>query len=311
MPNPLETGLRTLAVDAASVRVAGLLRAAGVRSLLLKGGALRAWLYADGTARAYGDIDLLVAPGDVATATAALLERGWTAWPYPSPTGHADKLVPPPGEPPFALDLHRTFHHVTVAPDRAWGLLSARAVPLRLGASELETLDAAGLAVIVALHHVNHGEKSGKSGEDLRRAVASAAAADWREAAALAEALGALAAFSAGVRSVAGGPELAAALELPRPSDPALALSVGAAPRTSAALLRAWVALRRPRELARIVGRAAVPAPIVMREHYPLARRGAAGLALAYLVRPLRLAPELPRGLRAAAAARRAAHRDG
>ncbi len=299
------SALLSLTVDAATARMVELLRAGGIPSLLLKGGALRAWLYDDGTARAYGDIDLLVNPHDFVSATALLIERGWTPSLYPSLTGHADHFRAPDGDVQIPLDLHRSFHFVTVEPARAWALLSAHAAPMRLGGREIATLDEVGLATIVALHHVRHGRER-KHTEDLERAVARASLAVWDEAATLAGELGALAAFSAGLRDVDGGRAVADALGLPASRDAMLALSLASPPIASEALLHLHEARRSPLELLRVLAAELAPSPLRMREHYPLARRGRAGLLLAYLLRPARLARHLRAGARAAAAARRA-----
>jgi hypothetical protein len=54
-----------LARDVATAEVVEALRAAGVRSIVLKGPSIARWLYADGQPRPYGDTDLLVSPADL------------------------------------------------------------------------------------------------------------------------------------------------------------------------------------------------------------------------------------------------------
>jgi hypothetical protein len=305
VPDPLTESdgdaMLSLTVDAATVRVIGWLQDAGIRSILLKGGVLRSWLYGDGETRTYGDIDILVSPDQIDTAAALMRARGWTDSQYPSETGHADHLSPPAGQLPIPLDLHRSFHYLTVPPERVWELLSARAVPTRLAGHGIETLDEPGLAVIVTLHHVRHGAGT-KHTEDLERAVAREPLEVWREAADLAGQLGAMAAFVAGLRDVRGGVALADALGLPEATDPALHLALVSPPPTSVALLQLRQAGADPAALLRVLRSELVPPPLRMREHYPLARRGPAGLLGAYLVRPFQLAPRLRAGWRAATA---------
>lgn len=59
---------------------------AGVRGLVFKGQALAAQAWGDASARGYGDIDLLVAPDDLAQAYTTLIGSGWsTEYTYPIP----------------------------------------------------------------------------------------------------------------------------------------------------------------------------------------------------------------------------------
>lgn len=301
-----ELALHTLTVDAVTVRVMRWLGDSGIRTILLKGGALRSWLYDSGELRAYGDVDVLVDPAQIDAAISTMTTRGWTESEYPSAIGHAVHLRPPAHEPPIPLDLHRTFHYFTAPPIRVWELLSARAVPIRLAGRDVETLDESGLAVIVALHHVGHGAAARPS-EDLARAVARSPLGVWRDAADLAAALGAAEAFAAGVRDVRGGAELADALELAGASDPNVHLALVSPPPTARSLLRLRQAGFDPAALLRIVASELLPPPMRMREHYPLARRGAIGLLVAYVLRPFRRAPALVTGWRAARAAQASA----
>jgi hypothetical protein len=290
-------------VDLRTVRVMGRLSDAGIRSILLKGGALRLWLYGPDELRAYWDIDILVCPQQIDAAAAVMRAEGWTDTIYQSPIGHAHHMDPPHGEPPFPLDLHQSFHYFKVAPDRGWELLSAHAVSIRLAGREIETLDEVGLAVIVALHHVVHGAAKVKLTEDLERAIARAPRDIWREAAHLATLLGASEAFTAAVRDVHGGGSVADSLGLPAATDPVLQLALASPGPTARLLLSLRQAGGRPSVLLRILAGEILPPPIRMHQHYPLARRGRAGLLCAYLLRPLRLVPQLTTGWQAATAA--------
>jgi hypothetical protein len=291
--------MMNLTVDAATVRVMGWLKEAGIRSILLKGAALRCWLYGDGDPRTYGDIDILVSPEQIDAAGVLMRSRGWTDSPYPSEIGHADNFSPPPGELPVPLDLHRSFHYVTVPPARVWELLSAHAVPVRLANRNIETLDVTGLAMIVTLHHVRHGTGAQHT-EDLKRAVARAPLEVWRGAADLAGQLGALVAFGSGLRDVRSGDALADAIGLPEATDAALRLALSSPPPTAGAVLQLRQARADPAAMLRVLRSELAPPPLRMREHYPLARRGRAGLLGAYVLRPFQLAPRVRAGWRAA-----------
>jgi hypothetical protein len=294
------SAMAALAVDAMTAQVVGMLRADGIRPILRKGGALRAWLYTDGTPRRYGDVDLLVNPAEHERARDLLVRAGWRPSTYQS--DHADHLRAPIGRAPIPVELHRTFHRFTAAPEAVWELLSPHAVTLRLGGADVEALDEPALALIVALHHTMHAAVP-KHVEDLRRALATAPEASWRIAAGLADRLGCLEAFAASLFSLPAGRRLAARLALSETVSPRLRLAVDpAAPPTADALLTAWEARRRPAEAMR---RLLLPAPLTMEIHYPLARRGRWGLWMAYLVRPALRLRHLPAGLAAARRAQR------
>ncbi|MGI8801073.1 MAG: lasso peptide biosynthesis B2 protein [Solirubrobacteraceae bacterium] len=298
--------MNAFSVDLATVRVMGRLHAAGIRCILLKGGALRSSLYGPNETRPYADIDVLVAPEQIDAAAAVMKAQGWTDSYYQSPIGHAHHMEAPPGGFPFPLDLHRSFHYVTVAPRQVWELLSARAASIQLAGRDIETLDHAGLALIVALHLVGHGERA-KLVDDLERALARFTLDVWREAAQLAGRLGASDAFAAALRHVGDGRRVADALGLERSTDPTLHLALGAAPRTARLVLDLREAGARPAALLAVLVPELFPPAIHMHEHYPLARRGRVGLLCAYAVRPFQLMPELVTGWQAATTAQRGA----
>lgn len=81
--------IATLGMARALHQATDALRAAGVRVLSFKGLALAAQAHGDFAARGSGDLDLLVAPSEVAGARAALAGAGWTpdsSYPTPGPT---------------------------------------------------------------------------------------------------------------------------------------------------------------------------------------------------------------------------------
>lgn len=90
------------------------LAASGVRVLVFKGLALAKLAYGDASARGFGDIDLLVAPGEVGRAHLALREAGWAPHPaFPTPENqwawrHMLNVIHemPLYRPPSGIDLH-------------------------------------------------------------------------------------------------------------------------------------------------------------------------------------------------------------
>src|SRR2546423_854023 len=116
--------IAALRVDEVAAEVIGALREAGVPSILMKGASTAAWLYGDGSPRAYVDCDLLVAPADHAAAEATLSELGFEV-------GVADRDTPGwrlPSHEWFRgqeiVDLHRTLIGAEASPARAWAVLS-------------------------------------------------------------------------------------------------------------------------------------------------------------------------------------------
>src|SRR5215208_7748252 len=68
---------RQVELESAAVAALSALGSAGVDALLLKGPALARRLYAEGEARGYADIDLLVPRGELASAQEALTKLGY------------------------------------------------------------------------------------------------------------------------------------------------------------------------------------------------------------------------------------------
>jgi hypothetical protein len=305
---------RRLSADALAAEIVDSLDARGVRALLLKGPAVASWLYAPGE-RTYSDVDLMVAPGDLGHAHRVLVERGFgpivsddaVPAPWIDPTAglwdelgaHAITYHRAEGMPGW-VDLHRTLWRT---PATVWDVLSNRTDRLDVGGRELEIPAPAGRALIVALHALQHQvaildpQLAEKALEDLRRAVARAHLALWQETAHMATSVGAEIQLAGALRLVPGGHELAARLELP----------VGEA---ADAAMRALLAMRGngyerlalttdPRARVRLAARALFPSRVVMRWHYPRARKGRVGLALAYVSRVSVVMRRAPSELRA------------
>jgi len=287
----LEAGA-TLALDSASAELVELLRERGVRAVLLRGPSIARRLYAEG-GRSYEDVDLLVPPDDIAAlervvrgAGFELTARDVHAAPW---IRRSDGMI---------LDVHTTMIGVGAPPGEVWRELGGATEILALPRGEVEVLQLPGLALNVALHAAQHGVEGGKSLEDLLRALELLPEDAWREAATLAKRLDAVPAFATGLRLLPLGVELAERLALPIEHSRELALRAGSAPPTA---LGFWRLAETPGlgNKVGLLGRELAPSPAFMRAMYPVARRGRAGLAAAYLWRPVSLARQVGPGFRA------------
>jgi hypothetical protein len=155
---------------------------------------------------------------------------------------------------------------------------------VRLFGHELRILDETATAFHVSLHAAMHGVGTPQPLEDLRRALRRFEPAVWHAAADLARRLDSAAAFAVGLRLVPEGHALAAALDLPTQAPLDVVLAATTPPRGARTLQRVS-SVPGVRAKARVVARWLVPAPSHVRGSSALARRGAAGLAAAYVVR--------------------------
>ena len=310
---------RAMLVDAVAAEVVSALRAAGVRSLLLKGPALGAWMYDDSVERTYDDVDLLVSPEHWSAARETLLGLGF--WAY------EDTLTPESVErffelemlpqhavafwrerPRVPVDLHHTVFDAHADPRTVWSELSAGAEARELCGAAVKVPSRGARALIVALHAAWHGPVYDKVLDDLDRAVGRLPEAVWRDAAALAARIGALDSLAAGLRLRPPGRELAATLALPTRIDTNIALKAAGSPHTAVGFAR-LAATQGLRARAALIAGELVPPPLVMRRITPLARRGRLGLAAAYVHRPFWLARHAGPGLVAWRRARRGSRR--
>jgi hypothetical protein len=154
-------------------------------------------------------------------------------------------------------------------------------------------------ALLVGLHAAHHGLTLPKPLQDLERALARLDDGTWRQAAEMARSLGAEAEFAAGLSLRPQGAAVAGRLGLDAARAKRAVRLRGAAP---AALVIEWLVTElRTRstfsDRARVMGRLLVPSREWMLQGYPLARRGPAGMAAAYLVRPIRVARMVPSAL--------------
>ena len=250
---------------------------AGIRAIVLKGPAIRQWLYAPSEPRASADLDVLVAPNEFERTEGILRELGFVA----ETTGwstEAHGLSRPDGG---AVDLHRSLPMVGAEPETTWRLLSANTAPLRVAGVETECLSIPARALHLSLHAAQHPEQQ-RPQEDLERGLAILDIPTWRKAATVAQELRATAPFAAGLRRTERGSEVAAALGLPESGGSGSTLGLTGPAATLEGISRAGGL----RERLRLAAWHAAPPPAYLRSWSPLARRGRAGLVLAYLMRP-------------------------
>ena len=293
----------SLAAEHALETLLPVLRAAGADPIAIKGPLQARWLY-DTPRRPPVDLDLLVAPGDVAATGAALRGLGYSPYLDPgdgSGTGYAQTWRK---DGSVTVDLHWSL----AGADRKllWPALAAATETAAIGAETARVPTVPGRAFVLALHAAQHGPEEPHVADDLARALAIVDDDGWREAAALAHKAGAGPAFAAGLRTLPQGRTLAAALALPDLTTPELEIRLAGEPHTALAFRRlADTTGAGPR--ARLLARELAPPATFMRDKYDFARRGSAGLALAYLYRPIWLAWWAPRGYLAWRRARKAA----
>jgi hypothetical protein len=296
--------VRGLFVDQVAGEVVDAMRRLGVRPILLKGASFARWLYDDGGARFYSDIDLLVAPDQLAAAGEALAGQGYVLrCAGAAPGEQADHATnwDRPGSP--TVDLHNTMSpRLGVGPARCWEVVSKLARPAVVGGTQAEVLAPAALA----LHVVLHAEVGrGKTLDDLGRALARLELGDWQAASELAQVLGALPAFALGLRLLPEGEAIAETLGLA--SDASVELFLLAS--STAVLARPFEQVARAQGLrakASLVARELVPTPGFVRLWFAPARRSRLGLVVGYLYRLIWVPWHAPQGLRAWFRARRA-----
>jgi hypothetical protein len=270
-----------LALEGVAVRVTAAILRAGVRTVLLKGPALSSWLYAD-EARAYSDVDLLIAQHDQDPAERVLEDLGFVlvaldVLPHDRPH-HARTWVRPSGA---AVDLHHTLVGVGAPSDVVWSTLTEGTEWMQLGEARVEVLSLPARALVVVLHAAQHGLGAEKPLEDLTRTFQRLSFEDWKRVRGLAERLEALPSLGAGLRLLPAGRTLAARLELAEKTSVETVLRSESAP--TMALGFDWLSRTSGvGQRTRFLARKLVPQPAFMRAWSRLARRGRIGLAAAY-----------------------------
>lgn len=303
---------RALLHDRATAELLDALDECGTEAIVLKGPVLASWLYGDGTARPYVDSDVLVAPGDLEVAGAALQKLGYELRldddlpPELALEPHAQTWVR--RQPPLLVDLHWRVTGIGAPADVAWRMLHARTEPVVVAGRPALALDEASRALHVALHVANR-RGAERPLEDLARAVAQVPEMIWREAAALAGTLSAVEAFATGLRGLPAGTELADRLDLPAPASAELLLGQQDPVPGAVALLRLQGA-RGLRARAAVLAAALLPSAGTMEARTPAASRGRGALFAAHGARLRRGALGVPRAWRAVRAAKVEAFRD-
>ncbi|HST54654.1 MAG TPA: nucleotidyltransferase family protein [Solirubrobacteraceae bacterium] len=293
--------IRTLLIDQLTAEITGVFAAEGIETLVLKGPVLAAWLY-PGDLRAYGDSDLMVAPGDWDRAVAILQRLGFS--------DHLGPLAHPRME-SFAstaflrgednLDLHCALHGLNGDLQGVWQAFSANAQHQTIGGAEVRVPSRQALLLHVGLHAAHHAET--KALEDLERALAIASEAEWLQALELARTCDGVLAFASGLMLVPAGAELARRLRIDDVRSLHHALRFEGIPTAEAlgALLAPGVSWR---ERLATVRTELAPRPEFMRWRFALARRGRLGLVASYPWRWAWLLIQVPRGLLAVRRAR-------
>ena len=286
--------VRTLAVDAQTVEVMSALAAHDVEALLLKGPTLARLLYAGNEQRLYVDSDVLVSPPmfevaeDVLHGLGYERDAGARSMAHIGSHGYAWRRAS--SRP--AVDLHHTLPGVGAPPEKLWEALRPYIVAMQLQGTALPALSAPALAFHVALHAAHHGFGGEKSLRDLARALRLIGHDEWTAAAELAVRVDAIDAFGAGLHMLPEGAVIAAQLSLPANSSRRVAMVAMGAPSVALAAdrLRATPGARAKTML--LVRKVCPPADF-LRLGWPLARRGRAGLVLAYTWRLVALASQI------------------
>jgi hypothetical protein len=285
-----------LLVERASSEAIRALRQAGIRPILLKGPVQQAWLEAGGASRASVDVDVLVQRDQLEVAGAALGATGYTrAITLPDEAGseHASVWVAAGRVP---VELHWSL--VGADEERVWDVLSKETETLALMGEEVEIPNEPARCLVVALHAAQHGIGQPAIFRDLEKALAITETETWRRALELASAIGGRTPFAGALSITPLGRELLAELGT---SPPVLGERQALSLLTPAPTSRGFYFLAREpgaRAKAAFLLMKLAPSPEFMRLRYPLARRGAAGLAIAYLYRPIWLARWALPGLR-------------
>src|SRR5919198_2874652 len=151
-------------LDAAAVEVLDEFEAAGVQSILLKGPVLARRLYTEAEHRSYSDVDVIVAPHELAAAREVLRGLGYidasAQHGIEDVAGvvHAENWAQAHQRiGPLMIDLHWKLAGVQAPPDIAWKALAARTERIDLAGRPTVALDPRGLALHLATHAAQHG----------------------------------------------------------------------------------------------------------------------------------------------------------
>jgi hypothetical protein len=296
VPPALLAAARSLSVDQVTAEVVAALRAQGVRPILLKGPAFAQWLYDEGELRPYVDTDLLVAPEHQEIAAQVLADLGFVDEMATAAAHEVDdhsRTFTRGGRARQEVDLHFTLAGAHAHPDEVWVEFASGTETVTIAGEDVDIPSLPARALHVTLHAAQGDHGTTQHLDDLVRAVVRVERDTWRDAALLAERLGATGAFVAGLERLPSGRSLLS--ELGVEADDALyeRLRTGTPPPMTLGVAR-LLERRDRRGLARELFREVIPSRAFMRVWSPLAARGPAGLAAAYAWRPFYLAIRLP-----------------
>jgi hypothetical protein len=300
IPEALYWAAHNFAVDQVTAEVTRAFVSAGIESVVIKGPTIATWLYTE-RPRLYADSDLLVRHKDWRRAEKIIAERGFEEI-------HHDLSHPRMGEYGMGypgwrrkrdnaeVDLHFAIFGLDAKPDRIWSGFTRDSAEERIGGVTARTPSYPARVLHIALHAVQHaGEDPGgrtnaepRPISDLRLAVSKVPLHTWMKALALAEELGGLPAFAAGLTLIPEGEALAEKIGVGSHTSIDIALRLGGVPMSEGFAALSDVSGLKAK-LALLLHEA-FPTPTFMRWWSPLARRGPAGLILAYLGRPFWLA---------------------
>ncbi len=283
------------------------LHARGVQPILLKGPTFSRWLYDKDESRPYIDTDLLVAPEHQDAATQALADLGFTDDMATAADHEVDdhSRTFARGEPARQeVDLHFTLAGARAGRDEVWRSLTSETETVTVAGQSVDALAPPARALHVALHAAQGDHGTRQPLADLERAVARVGTETWRDAALLAERLGAIGAFVAGLERIPAGRSLLSELHVAATDASYERLRTGTRPPMTLGVAR-LLERRDAHGLAHELFREIVPTRAFMRLWSPLASRGPAGLAAAYAYRPFYLAIRLPAAVAAYARVKR------
>jgi hypothetical protein len=279
---PVEAAAIGITVDAVAAELVQALRAADIRSILLKGASFDRWLYDADAPRPYFDVDLLVDPDDIARAGPVLTALGFARVRADTQPEHSEDWL----RDGIGADLHATLFGTGAPPAEVWEALAERTERMAVGGVEVDVLELPARALHVALHAAQHGIREDKPLADLTRALERVPSSEWEEAAKLAGRLDATPSFATGLRLVPAGAQLAARLQLPAEMSMDVALSAVTASRQGRSMSR-LAAAPGVAAKARMIRMKVLPDRAFMAEWYPVARRGRLGLLAAYVWRQI------------------------
>jgi glycosyltransferase involved in cell wall biosynthesis len=295
-PNP--ELIQTLAVDHTTVSVIRGLQAEGVRPILLKGPSMARWLYPEG-GRHYVDCDLLVSPREWDKTEVVLRRLGFTPMLAKARDTERERHSMPWEKQGHAVsvDLHHTLPGATGPDEKVWQVLSGNTETFAMGSLTCEVLNADARALHVALHAAEDGLGNPQVKEDLRRALQVGSPDTWERARRLAADVGAEMSFSAGLRLLPQGRDVADDLNLPDNPPAEVALRAAGHPATALGLSQV-VAAGTPRRRLEMLISKIFPSVTFMRRWYPRAGRPS-GLPVAYIQRWIWITRNAPSGYRA------------